>query len=82
MTYNLDLMLQDFIGRRQQIGDLQDKVTEGVLLPSTLNVVSKLNMAKSQWDIYAKDYGKALSVVFTEEMPKIARHNNTSYKNR
>ena len=82
MTYNLDLMLQYFIGRRQQVADLQDKVTEGVLLPSTLEVVPKLNNAKSQWDIYAKDYGKALSVVFTEEMPKIARHNNTSYKNR
>ncbi len=69
--YNLNELYVAFIRSGQKIGNLQDKVSKGILLPSTLELIPKLNSAKQEYDIYAKEYGKALALVFEDKCQSI-----------
>lgn len=69
--YNLNELYKDFVQSGEKIGNLQDKVSKGLLLPSTLEFIPKLNSAKREYDIVAKEYGKALALVFEDKCQKI-----------
>lgn len=75
---NLDELYKAFIRGRQKIDNLQDKDSKGILLPSTLELIPKLNSAEKEYDIYAQEYGKALALVFEEKRQRMNTIENPS----
>ena len=76
--YNLNKLYLDFVYGWQKIGNLQENASEGLLLPSTLELIPKLNDAKQEYDIVAKEYGKALALVFEDKCQKLKAMNKSS----
>ena len=73
-VYNLDKLYKDFVSSNHKIDNLQNK-SKGLLLPSTLKLIPKLNSAKYEYDINAKEYGKALALVFEDMYPRLKKSN-------